>query len=288
MEELSESPIVTQELNESPFLTQELYESPIVTQELNESPILTQELNQSNQEINYVNNNLISDLINDLTTGKVETGKVETGEVEIDQQNNVVRKSKVNILTNMYMRVRTFIINFIRRITNSQLFRYFASKSTFLFRTLIFISTFLIVLLKYVSLITIRSIYFGNILIDSLHFLSKNEKVNEDAIKLINNWVSYGGLVVITNVLDYFNNLLDMSVFNNIIELLKLLAYYKFLVSDDYKQIVNNSLVNLFYINKWSILKLQSFCLYIKDSIKVSCDQNHLDKLKNIFNKKNN
>ncbi len=71
------------------------------------------------------------------------------------------------------------------------------------------------------------------------------------------------------------------------IELLKLFIYYKFLVSYEYKELVNESLIKLFFINKWSILKLQSFCLYIKDSIKASCDQNHLNKLIIIFKKKN-
>jgi len=223
---------------------------------------------------NLLTDNLATDLATDLASDDV-TNKVVN-----------INKSRVGILTSMYMKYKTLFFNFIKRITDSRLFKYFASKSTFLCRTFIFISTFLIILLKYVSLITIRSIYFSNILIDSLHFLSKNEKISEDAIKLVNNWVSYGGLVVITTVLDYFNNLLDVTLFNNLIELLKLFTYYKFLVSCDYKQIINKNLIKLFFINKWSILKLQSFGLYIKDSIKVSCDQNHLYKLKNIFKKK--
>ena len=220
----------------------------------------------------------MSDVIDNIAKTETDLNKI------VDTHTNNVDETSTTMpytlhKKNKYLQLYTTIKEKIQRYVYSN-----NGKLIFYVRLATMFLTIIVFGFDFVNMSFIHTLYFLNMLVNSIKCMSDSAIANI----LINKWVTYAMVTFIMNILDMSANLCDIRLFKLLTIVIKGIIYYKLLTSDELSTLLNSFVLKTYNTNKYGINKLQQYMLQLGIIVKKSFCKEQLGNIKNMLQKYKN
>jgi hypothetical protein len=195
------------------------------------------------------------------------------------------QSSTFNVL-DMYAKLRNFLYQLYIKMYSL----IGAENNKFYFRIFMIFITLVTFAYGYMTTALMNILYFLNLFVSSVKYMSPKSADNECGIKILKGWITYSVVVIFEFALNFVTDSLGLRLFRFMEELIKIVMYYNLFGSDVLSNKINDTAIKVYETNKTGIDTVQSGTISVTQSVYDSFNKENIDELidtfKNYKNKK--
>jgi hypothetical protein len=226
-------------------------------------------------EIKNISTELVNSIVSDVIDNIAKTTSTHNNNVDESSTTTLYAQHKKNKYLQLYTTVKEKIQKYVHS-NNGKLIFYVRLVTMFL--------TIIAFGFDFVNMSFIHTLYFLNMLVNSIKCISDSAIANI----LINKWITYAMVSFIMNILDALVNVCEIRLFKLLTMVIKGIIYYKLLSSDELSTLLNSFVLKTYNTNKYGINKLQQYMLQLGIIVKKSFCKEHWGNIKNMLQKYKN